>query len=120
MGDRLNKEKYLERVQQPRVSINGTVFIGFVEINGRIIREQTIGYIRGIDEGLIKTSDLWDIFKKYGDEKSCRKSLKLFLDGDFVWQRPNADITPFFHDPFTGEEIDWEIIKSAYLKPLKK
>ena len=97
MGDLLKKEN---NVLATRTEI--------VNVNGFRVKNQVIALF---EKDFITTSTLGKLFRRYGvDDESLRE----FLNGNFLWRMPNSCITPFYHDPFSGEPIDWELIKVIY------
>ena len=81
-----------------------------VTINGRWIKNRIIADFEG---ALITVVTLEDLFHRYGNDNRTN-GMSVFLNGEFQYRAPNADITPFHYDPFTGEKIDWDEIKSVY------
>ena len=78
------------------------------KVNGFLVKEQVIGVF---EDEFIYVSTLGVLFNRFHNGK---KSLKWFLNNEFAWVKPNARITRFEYDPFTGEKIDWELIKVIY------
>ena len=77
--------------------------------NGRVITDNCVAIYK---EGFVHVSGIPKLFNQFNEGE---KNMKLFLNGEFAWVAPNADITPFQFDPFTGEKIDWDWIKSVLL-----
>lgn len=86
-----------------------------VIIGGIKLKKQVIGVHyepqTSFSFGFITTENLSSLFKKYnnGDE-----NLKCFINGQFVFARPNCHIKTFLFDPTNGEKIDWELIRKAF------
>lgn len=58
---------------------------------------------------LIMGHDLWSFFSQYN---KAEEAFTAFINDNFVWRAPNADMVKFKYDPFSGEKIDWEMIKT--------
>lgn len=84
-------------------------------IGGIKLKNQVIGVHYEIKTdlsfGFVTTQNLLSLFDKYnnGDE-----NLKCFINGQFVFARPNCHIKTFLFDPTNGEKIDWELIRKAF------
>ncbi len=84
-------------------------------IGGIKLKNQVIGvhYETNTDLsfGFVTTQNLLSLFDKYnnGDE-----NLKSFINGQYVFARPNNHIKTFLFDPTNGEKIDWKLIRKAF------
>lgn len=83
-----------------------------IENNRMWLKNRVVAVHNGQHQSnFIRTKDLWDFFKGYGNSE---KGLTAFVNGNFIWRAPNASMTRFKFDPFTGERIDWDAIKRFY------
>ena len=91
---------------------------GRLENNRMWIKNRVVCCHHGDHEThFITTKDLLAFFNGYG---SSKQGLTAFVSGQFVWRAPNASMTRFKFDPFTGERIDWDAIKRFYRDYLEK
>lgn len=80
-----------------------------VTINERVVTNYCVGTF---DDEFIHVEDIEYIFSMFHGGK---ENMKIFLDGEFSYVKPNADIHTFLYDPFTGNKIDWDLIRKAIL-----
>ena len=79
------------------------------ENNGIIIPNDCVGTHEG---NFLFVSEIKPLFQGYADGM---KNMEIFLKGEFNYVCPNADISTFLYDPFTGRKIDWDNIRKAIL-----
>ena len=82
----------------------------YCNINGRSFKNHCCAIY---EDKFIFLDELKSLFLEFhcGEE-----DFKTFIEGRFAYVLPNADITPFQYDPFTGEKIDWLTIRKIFLK----
>lgn len=89
-----------------------------VENNRMWLKNRVIAVHHGDHEThFITTKNIWDFFKGYSKSEQGFTS---FVNGWFIWRAPNADMTRFMYDPFTGERIDWDAIRRFYREHIVK
>ena len=77
--------------------------------NNVIVKNYCVGLY---EESFICVSDIERVFKNFSHGA---ENMATFLKGEFAYVAPNARIKTFIYDPFTGEKIQWDLIRKAIL-----